>query len=384
LVALDRALLIVPENAHVHHAKGVTLEAMKKFDDALGCYAAAIRIKPDFADAYWNLSLLYLLMGDYRRGLQLYEWRLKKDDLKHNYPVFAQPRWSGFMAEGKTLLVYGEQGFGDVIQFARYLPLLVDKGAKVVLLVPKSLFSLMSTFRTPITLISKFDEIPDFDEHCPMMSLPLAFATTLETIPKAVPYLGANPEKVGAWREVLAGMSVVKVGLVWSGGFRQAQREKWGLNETRNIPLSLLSHYLQSSSVQFIGLQKGEPAESEIRGFERDYWPKGNFLNVSAEIQDFSDTAAIIQNLDLVITVDTAVAHLSGALGKPTWILNRFDTCWRWMIDRDDSPWYPTARVFRQDGSRDWEPVLRRVQRELGEWVETAVDARSRRGMLLG
>ena len=219
--------------------------------------------------------------------------------------------------------------------------------------------------------VSEFFEegkpLPTFDYHCPLLSLPFAFKTELDTIPCSSPYLRAEASKLQYWQERLSNIRGFRVGVVWSGGFRPDQPELWDLNERRNIPLQIFSEGLQGLNVNFFSLQKGEPSESEIHSRALKYWPQGNFFNFADELKDFSDTAALISNLDLVISVDTSTAHLSAALGKPTWILNRFDTCWRWLLDRNDSPWYDSVRLYRQGPDCQWSPVLQQVYVELSK-----------------
>jgi len=212
------------------------------------------------------------------------------------------------------------------------------------------------------------DPVPFVDLHCPMMSLPLAFGTTLETIPYGQEaYLEALPEDVARWRERLGESDRLRVGVVWNGGFRPGQPELWAVNARRNVPLEVFAGHLDLEGIDFYSLQKGDPAESELRGREGEYWRRGRLYNYASELHDFADTAGLIANLDLVISVDTSTAHLSAALGKPTWILNRYDTCWRWLLDRQDSPWYGSVKLYRQGADRDWGPVLSKVAEDLRE-----------------
>ena len=197
------------------------------------------------------------------------------------------------------------------------------------------------------------------------LSLPLAFKTELDTIPYASGYLRADPIKSAAWRKQIKNTGRLKVGLVWNGGFKDKASEFWMANGRRNIELSSFAQALQGLDVDFYSLQKGDPAESEIKGRELEFWPNGNFYNLTDQIHDFSDTAALVDQLDLVISVDTSTAHLAAALGKPTWILSRFDTCWRWMLGRPDSPWYDSVRLFRQDQRADWSVVMQQVAQAL-------------------
>ncbi len=344
----------------------MTLQELKRLDEALASYDEAIRIRPDYADAYWNQSLALLLLGRFEEGWSLYEWRLKKDNIKNRYYNGSEVAWRGEgQISGKRLFIQSEQGLGDSIQFVRYLPMVVALGAQVIFQVQKTLVSLFKSMNLSVTILAKGDPLPEFDAYCPLMSLPYVFKTTVETIPAPIPYVVADDVKIRFWTSKVGEKGRLKVGLVWNGGFRPNQPEVWSVNERRNIPIALFSEFLQHPGVDFFSLQKGDPAESEIRGKEHEFWSQGNFYNFTDELFDFSDTAALIAALDLVISVDTSTAHLAGALGKPTWILNRYDTCWRWFEDREDSPWYPTVRLFRQDERRDWGVVLSEVRDSL-------------------
>jgi hypothetical protein len=205
---------------------------------------------------------------------------------------------------------------------------------------------------------------PNIDYQCPLMSLPLAFATTLATIPAEIPYLKSSPEKVRFWQEKLGERNKPRVGLVWSGGFRPEQPELWSVNSRRNIPLSKLAP-LKHPDIEFYSLQKGQPAESELAELRAGGWEGPDLVDFTGLLAAFSDTAALIECLDLVISVDTSIVHVAGAMAKPVWMLNRFDTCWRWLLERSDSPWYPTLRLFRQERPGDWDGVVERVRGEL-------------------
>ena len=265
---------------------------------------------------------------------------------------------------GKTILLHCEQGLGDSLQFCRYTTLVARLGARVVLEVPPALRNLFAALDGVAELVVLGDPLPHFDCHCPLMSLPLAFGTTLTTIPADAPYLRADAAKVLRWRQRLGERRRPRVGLVWSGGFRPDQPELWAVNSRRNVPLSMLAS-LAGLALDFYSLQKGQPAEAELARLTASGWDGPHIADVSAELGDFSDTAALIEALDLVVSVDTSTAHLTGALGKPVWILNRFDTCWRWLLDRTDSPWYPTARLYRQPTAGDWGAVLAQVRADL-------------------
>jgi hypothetical protein len=212
------------------------------------------------------------------------------------------------------------------------------------------------------------EPLPLFDYYCPLMSLPLALKTTLATVPSEVPYLHASVERVQYWKDKLGARTKARVGLVWSGGFRPNQPELWSVNDRRNIPLAKLAQ-LKHPGIEFFSLQKGQPAESELSELIANSWDGPNLKDHTSDLHDFGETAALIEQLDLVVSVDTSVAHLAGALGKPLWLLNRFDTCWRWLLDRADSPWYPSARVYRQARFGEWEEVVQRLRSDLDRWA---------------
>jgi hypothetical protein len=267
-----------------------------------------------------------------------------------------------------VILLHAEQGLGDVLQFCRYAKRVADLGATVILEAPAALVRLLSGLDGVTRVVARGGALPPFDYHCPLMSLPLAFDTMVATIPADVPYLRCDSRLAFAWRDRLRSGLRPRVGIVWSGGFRPDLPGTWPVNQRRNMPLAKLAP-LESAAVDFYSLQKGEPAESEFADLAASDWRGPHLIDHTGELKDFSDTAAFIENLDLVISVDTAVAHLAGALGKPVWILNRFDACWRWLDDRDDSPWYPTARLYRQSAPGDWDGVVGRVAADLAHWA---------------
>jgi tetratricopeptide (TPR) repeat protein len=359
----DKAIDLKADYAEAHSNRGNVLQELRRLDEAIASYAKAIAINPLNADAHWNQALTHLIGGEYQKGWLLHEWRWKTKSSPKGGRVFAQPLWLGQEnLHNKTILLHAEQGLGDSLQFCRYAKLVKDQGAHVLLEVPAALVSLLSSLSGVDQVITFGEALPDFDYHCPLMSLPLALGTELASIPFSTSYLRAEDVKVGYWRNKMRGFGRLKVGLVWSGGFRANQPVA---HERRNITLDIFARALNTVNADFFSLQKGDPAESAIRGREQEYWPQGNFYNYVSELQDFSDTAALIENLDLVVSVDTSTAHLSAALGKPTWILNRFDTCWRWLLDRDDSPWYQSVKLYRQSEDRQWEPVLKRLADDL-------------------
>ena len=345
------------------------LRMLGRVPEAITRCEAALAHHPASALVHWNLAHLLLLSGQWERGWTHYEWRWKYAENAKYQRAFAQPMWDGVQTlEGKTLLLHHEQGLGDTIQFCRYALLCSQLGARVLLEVPSGLLGLMQGLAGVSALIECGQVLPAFDFHCPLLSLPGRFGTTPENAPGRQPYLQALESKKRYWQERLGPMEQFKVGVVWSGGVRAAQAE---LNVARNIPLAMVAEALSGLDIAFFSLQKGEPAESEIGGQEQKYWPSVNFYNFSRELRDLADTAALIAQMDLVISVDTSTLHLAAAMGKPTWLLNKYDTCWRWLLDGDTSPWYPTLKIYRQDAKMDWNPVLERMAADLAHAAES-------------
>ncbi|HSY29200.1 MAG TPA: glycosyltransferase family 9 protein, partial [Burkholderiaceae bacterium] len=273
----------------------------------------------------------------------------------HLFPrKFRRPLWlRKERLDGDTILLHGEQGYGDMIQFCRYVPLVAELGAKVLLEVPRPLARLMENLEGVDEVIVRGDQLPDFDYHCPLMSLPLAFDTRLETIPAKIPYLAANSGGRSVWQERLGDKSGPRIGIAWSGNPVHDN------DRNRSIALDDFIEIV-SESAQFVCLQKEvRPADHAL------LQQRSEILTFNEGVSDFQDTAELIANMDLVISVDTSVAHLAGAMGKPVWILLPFNVEWRWFLDRSDSPWYPTARLFRQQTPGNWKPVLAAIAREL-------------------
>ena len=287
-----------------------------------------------------------MLLGDFDRGWKKHEWRWQTAQLKNAKRNFLRPLWLGSEEiEGRTILLHAEQGLGDTIQFCRYVPLLAGRGARVILEVQKPLRELMTTLTGAVQVVSRGDPLPPFDLHCPLLSLPLAMATRLETIPSAVPYLAAGESKTGAWQKRLGADEKPRIGIVWAGSPRKELPGANRIDGQRSISFDQLAPLFQIAECAFYSLQKGDDAVRQLRASS---W-RHAVVDWTDDLQDFSDTAALMENLDLIVSVDTSVAHLAGALGKPFWLLNRYNTCWRWLADREDSPWYPTARLFRQE-----------------------------------
>jgi tetratricopeptide (TPR) repeat protein len=363
----NRALAIQPENAEAHCNRGATLSEANRLDEAIADYTLAIAKNPDYATAHYNRACARLTLGDFERGWVDYAWRRRKQD--QEFPgatrTYLQPLWLGEESiAGKTILLHAEQGLGDTIQFCRYAKPVALLGAKVILEVHPPLVNLLAGLEGVSQLLGQGNALPPFDYHCPLMSLPLALKTRLSTVPADIPYLKTDAKRSQLWKDKLGERRKTRVGLVWSGGSRPNMPELWSVNNRRNIPLAKLAP-LRNDGIEFYSLQKGQPAESELAALTACGWSGPALIDLTGQLNDFADSAALIEQLDLIISVDTSTAHLAGALGKPLWILNRFDSCWRWLLDRTDSPWYPSARLYRQASPKDWGGVVDRVRKDL-------------------
>jgi tetratricopeptide (TPR) repeat protein len=333
--------------------------------DALADYARAKTASPDSADAHWNEALCRLAMGDYVGGWREHEWRWRTNALRAGHRTYPQPLWLGetSLAE-RTILLHAEQGYGDVLQFCRFAPLVAALAESVVLEVPYTLTRLIRTMPGSQRVVPHNEALPAFDVHCPLLSLPLALGTTLETIPCALPYLRADPDQERAWRIRLGALPGLYVGLVWAGNPRANDPAANAIDRRRSMPLERLAPLGRVPGINLISLQKGPGAVAA-----KAPPPRMVLHDWTDELWDFADTAALIAALDLVISVDTSVVHLAGALGRPVWVLNRYDACWRWLHGRTDSPWYPTARLFRQHAYGDWDNVITEVTAALAEFA---------------
>jgi tetratricopeptide (TPR) repeat protein len=348
-----RVLARNPDHVAALCNMGVALMARNQVDGAVECYRHAIAVSPDFADAHWNLSLAQLVEGDFANGWRGYEWRLRTK--RHQPRAFTQPMWDGAPLAGKTILLHREQGLGDTIQFMRYAPLVAARGGRVVLEVQPPLTRLAASLEGVTEIVAGGAPLPHFDLHCPLMSLPERFGTSLATIPAAIPYLAPDPEAVERWRPKLGGGQLHKVGIAWAGN-RLHKNDR-----SRSVALERLLPILEIPGIRWVSLQVGEHSGDLVA------LPIGMVADLSGELGDFADTAAVIANLDLVIAVDTAVVHLAGALGRPVWAMLPFAPDWRWLLDREDSPWYPSLRLFRQARPGDWESLLVEIRQALGE-----------------
>jgi hypothetical protein len=359
------ALARRPQSPEAHNNLAMALRDLGRLAEAEACCRQALALRPDYAGAHANLSAIMLLAGRLREGWAEYEWRWKVGKELVPRP-FAQPRWTGGALGDRVLLVHAEQGFGDTLQFCRYVPLIAS-GARVVLEVQQPLLRLLSGLGGVEKVVAHGEPLPPFDLHCPMLSLPHAFATTLDDVPSRVPYLSADPAQAAIWRQRLAHLPGLRVGVAWTGNPRPFHPAANAIDRRRSIPFERFMRLLDLPGINFVSLQKGEPADRAAR------LPPGIALHDwMHELDDFADTAALVEALDLVVTVDTSIVHLAGALAKPVWLLNRFDTCWRWLLDRTDSAWYPTIRQFRQPRPGDWDTVLAAVRAALAQRASQA------------
>jgi tetratricopeptide (TPR) repeat protein len=352
---LDRALALRPDFITAFVNKAYSLVQLSRFDEAFAIYKHVRTVDPDNAKAEYNLSLVHLLNGNFEAGWAEREARWRIPSLSAAYPKFSQPMWLGEgPIEGKTILIHADEGLGDTIQFARYVPMLAARGVRVVLVVDRPAHALLSGLAGVSQCLTLADPLPAFDMHCPICSLPLAFGTRLDTIPSAPSYLPLPAEsRVQAWQDRLGARDKLRIGLVWSGN------PKHGNDHNRSLPLRALSRLLDVDAT-FVSLQKDPRPSDQAVLLERT-----DIVDLTGHLTDFVETAALVRCLDLVITVDTSVAHLAGALGCPTWILLPYTPDWRWLLGRDDSPWYPTVRLFRQTETRDYGAVLDRLRGEL-------------------
>jgi tetratricopeptide (TPR) repeat protein len=348
---LHRALEDRPDFMSLYSNLGITQILLGKPGEALASYAQALQLNPGSAEVHWNRSWPLLLTGDFEQGWREYEWRERCGVAEpRQYP---QPRWDGGVLRGKTILVYGEQGMGDIIQFFRYAALFRHAGAKVIFECPRALARLFVAGRDIDELVIAGDPLPAFDTHTSLLSLPGLFGTRLDTIPVDVPYVSAPPVTGDLAQALERHRGRVNVGIVWAG----SPAHRW--DRRRSCPLENFSVLAQCPGVTLFSLQKGDAVRALDGNANR--W----IVALHDYLDDFADTAAAMTRLDLVITVDTSVAHLAGALGRPVWVLLPFAPDWRWLLGRDDSPWYPAMRLFRQASRGDWGGVFARVLEEL-------------------
>ena len=351
LADYDRVLAANPGYVPALSLRGVALAALNRHGDAIDCFSRAISLEPRYAPAHLNRAFSNLVSGRYDEGWRDFEWRWTGSDTQIPLRAFKQAEWRGEDLRGHSILVHAEQGLGDAIQVARYVPLLAERGARVVLEVQAPLAALFADL--PATLVKFGAALPATDFHCPMLSLPQRFGTRADSIPSNVPYLHAPPSHVEKWRARLGPARGPRIGIAWSGNTRQRN------DRNRSIPLEMLES-LRAGPWTLVSLQKElRDDERAALGGER---PIPHFGD---ELADFRDTAALVSLVDQVVSVDTSVAHLAGAMGKPLTVLLTFAADWRWLLDRADSPWYPTARLLRQRGRGDWLPVIKEANAAL-------------------
>ena len=352
----DKAIAIKPDYVDAYDNRGNALNDLKQHKAAIHSYGQALAIKPDAAEVHWNQSLCYLQIGDFENGWAKYEWRWQTKEIESfkNRRNFTQPLWLGVEPlQGKTILLHSEQGLGDTIQFCRYARLVSKLGARVILQVQPPLLTALTSLEGVTELLAMNQKPPASDFHTPLLSLPLAFKTTLDTIPASDSYITSDPPKLAQWRAKLGNAAKPRVGLVWSGNAKHRN------DANRSIPLSVFINLLPDN-FQYISLQK------ELRDQDRETLKlHPEILHYEGEVDDFTDTAALCELVDIVISVDTSVAHLAGAMGKPVWILLPFNADWRWLLDRDDSPWYPCAKLYRQEVRDDWKRVFMHLANDL-------------------
>jgi Tetratricopeptide repeat len=357
------AVIRRPDYVDAYINAGNAQKGLGRYQEALRNFERALSLRPDDPIATWSMAVLKLALGEFREGWPLYEARMRIEPASRLQRSFGVPRWSGLEAlTGKTLFVHAEQGLGDTLQFCRYIGLLEAAGAKVVFEVQPQLVQLLGSLETHATIIARGEPLPPFDLHTPLLSLPLAFHTDIDSIPGGVPYLNVEPAATRTWKERLSALPGFKVGLNWHGN---PEAEKLAALQARSFPLAAAAALTRLPGVSLVSLQKGPGAEQ--RG-------QVEFGAAVAQLTDptqmgpdeiANETAAIMMGLDLVITADTALAHLAGALGVPVWVVLQAVPDWRWLTDRSDSPWYPTMRLFRQRTPGDWPEVFDRVAAEL-------------------
>jgi tetratricopeptide (TPR) repeat protein len=359
IAAFDRALAAAPNYAQAWNNRGRALQALNRHADAIGSFDKAIALQKDYADAHFNRALSLLTLGDLARGFEQFEWRWKRTSMRDTRRGYGKPLWLGeYPLARKTILLHAEQGLGDTIQFARYAPLLTRTGARVVLEVQPELKELLAGLDGVAACFARGDQLPAYDVHCPLGSLPLALKTELGNIPADIPYLRADEVHLVKWRSALMAVPGKRVALAWAGNMSHAN------DRNRSIDPALLESLLALDGVSYLSIQR------ELRGNDADILARhANVTHLGGELSDMADTAALATLADLTISVDTSVVHLAGALGRPVWVMLPFAPDWRWTLTGEHSPWYPQARLFRQPALGDWPSLLATVRAELARFA---------------
>ena len=367
LTFLEKAIIYKPDYIDAYYNHAVCLESLNRFEEAIASYKQAIMIKPDYAVAHWNLSLSQLLLGNFQEGWLEYEWRwtyYEETKQLAGFRIFDQPLWLGEESvKDKTILIYAEQGLGDTIQFCRYIPLVSALGAKIILEVQRPLLNLLRNLEGVTQLIGSGSQLPEFDYRCPLLSLPLAFKTTIDSIPSPIPYIYSSEDNQNKWREYI-GDGGFKIAICWQGNTQNK------IDVGRSFPVSLFEDISKINGVRLISLQKNEGVE------QMKNLPVGMKIETLPEDFDsgdnaFLDSVAVMKCVDLVITSDTALTHLAGSLGVESWLPLRHVPDWRWLLDRKDSPWYPSLKLYRQPVVDDWSSIFNKMETELKIRVPT-------------
>ena len=362
IAAFDHVLATVPAHVRAWINRGRALEALNRHEEAVASFGKAITLQKDYADAHFNQALALLTLGDLRRGFEQYEWRWKRSGMSDARRGYGRSLWLGEFPLGhKTILLHAEQGLGDTIQFVRYAPLLARAGATVVLEVQPELKALLSRLDGVASCHARGETLPAFDLHCPLGSLPLALKTEPATIPADIPYLRADDSRIAKWRPAIEALPGKRVALTWAGHAKHAN------DRNRSIDLALLEPLLALDGISFISIQR-ELRENDAALLAR----QRNVTHLGGELADMADTAAVTALVDLVIAVDTSVAHLAGGLGRPVWVMLPFAPDWRWTLTGEHSPWYPQARLLRQPAAGDWQSVIAKLRDELASFAGKA------------
>ena len=357
LVAGNRAASLAPSDVHCHHNLGVLHYHRLELDEAIASGERAIALDPNFAGAHFGIAEASLLRGDFARGWEEYEWRMKLANAPPLLPPTERPQWDGSPMRDGTLLLIADQGYGDVIQFARYIPWAAARCAQLAIACSAELHPVIEQQAGAAPLFDHWERAPEFTRYCPLSGLPRLAGTDLDTIPGGVPYVRADPARSALWAERLDALlprGYRRIGIAWAG------RPTHHNDRNRSTALATFAPLTEIPGIAFVSLQKG-PAQAQIGG----YWGRAPLVNLGPEIRDFGDTMAVVDCLERVITVDTSVAHLAGAMGKEAWVMLPYAPDWRWLLDRADSPWYPAHRLFRQGPDRSWDAVIDGIAREL-------------------